>query len=332
MRKTWMMLGALLLASGTTLGACGGPPPAEEPDPPPLDEGNGGNDGEQAGATSPKVKEAAEAIEAGDLAKAKPLLEEALKENADDAQANYYMGVVLEGEEQFDGAAEHYGKALKADPKLLEAAVNLSAILLDIQKDAKGALGVVDGALEHEPKHPGLLMNRALALEAMGDAEGALSAYGAASAASPDNQELRYAYAELLAGAGKTDEALATLDKIQTEDVKVLAAVAVLFGKLKAFPKCVATLDKALKASELPQLYVRRAACRNGAGDKDGATADYKTVTEKEPDKAAGFYYLGKHLKELKKVAEARKALQKAVELDKDGKVGKAAAELLKKP
>ncbi|MBX3181611.1 MAG: tetratricopeptide repeat protein [Polyangiaceae bacterium] len=315
-------LAALLMVAG-----CGAPPPNDPSDPPSLDETD--LDGDSGSSASPEVEEAARAIESGDFDHARAKLEAVLAKAPEDAQANYYYALVQEQAGDAQAAAKHYLAALKSDPKLPEAAVNLSSLVLEGQPEQ--ALKVVEQALSHTPGHPGLLLNHALVLEALGRQEEALVAYGKAVQADPDNSELRFAYGDLLAAAGKNEEAKRELMAIVTDDVKVLGAVGAVLGKVEAFAECVAVLDKAIKESPLPQLFVRRAACKNGLKDIDGATRDYKEAIQLEPESAAGHLYLGRHLASAGKKAEARASLQQAVKIDGDGKVGQAAKELLKK-
>lgn len=321
MNKLTSLTVALLLA------ACTGGTPAKNPDgdPPPFDDPKSNGPGPTAPASSAKVKEGMDAIQAKDFAKAKELLSAAVAEAPNDPQAHFYLGVALENGGDTKGAREKYEKALSLDGKLTEAAVNLSALLLDAN-EGKAALGVVEPALKHAPTHPMLLMNRALALEASGDAAGAVSAYGQAVKAQPDNLELRYAYAELLAGAGKKDEATAELRKVATgADAKLTPAVATLFGKLGAFADCVSTLDKAIQKRGTPDLHTRRGVCRHELKDEAGAKTDYDEALKIEPKYAPAHYYLGMHYKTAKKTKEAIAALEKAIELSGGKGVGEAA-------
>lgn len=312
---------ALLLA------ACTGGTPAKNPDgdPPPFDDTKTDGSGPTAPASSAKVKEGMDAIQAGDFAKAKEILTAAEAAAPNDPQAAFYLGVALENGGDPKGARAKYEKALSLDGKLTEAAVNLSALLLDAN-EAKAALDVVQAALKHAPTQPMLLMNRALALEATGDAAGALAAYGQAVKAQPDNLELRYAHAELLAGAGKKDEALAELRKVAAgADDKLTSAVATLFGKLGGFADCVSTLDKAIQRKAQPDFHTRRGVCRHELKDEAGAKSDYEAALKLDPRYAPAHYYLGMHYKTAKKTKEAVAALEKAVELSGGKGVGEAA-------
>lgn len=327
-------LALLALISSLAVASCGGATPGPEnpnDDKTLLDEPP--KNGEAAPASSAKVQAGIDAIQAGDFAKAKQILSEAQAENPKDAQASFYLAVALEQTGDMPGATDNYKKALELDPKLPEASQNLSAILLD-GGDAKGALDVVEKGLKHTPGHPGLLMNHALALEATGDAAGALQAYGQAAAAQPDNLEIAYAYGELLAGAGKKDEAIAQMKKVAgSDDAKLLAAAANVLGKLGAFGECVAALDKAIgkagKTKEAAGLHVRRGVCRHEMKDDAGAKGDYDAALALDADFAPAHYYLGMHFRDAGKKKEAIAAFEKAAKLAGDQGVGPGAKKAL---
>jgi Tfp pilus assembly protein PilF len=315
------------------LSACGGspPPPAEVP-PPPLDNPAPAAPAntQTEKASSAKVAQGIDAIKAQDFAKAKSLLTEARTENAKDPQAAFYLGVALEGLSDGAGATAAYKDALALDAKLTEASVNLSALLLDA-KDAPGALSVAEAGLKTAPKQPDLLLNRALALEASGKKDESLKAYALAVAASPDNVDLRIAYAELLTGAKDDKTALEQLRAVATtEDPKELAKLSQKFGKLHAFADCIAVLDKAIKAVDSADLHVRRAVCRHEQKDDAGAQSDYEAALKLDDKFAPAHYYLAQHVcpSDKKKAAEHFK---KAADLGGDSDLGKRAAELAAK-
>jgi Tfp pilus assembly protein PilF len=315
----WIFVAALL-----ALACSGGGQPAQEPDaPPPFDDPAPSSE-PVAPASSPKVQQGIDAIQAGDHKQAKALLEQAAQENPNDPQAAFYLGVANEGTGDAAGALAQYKKALGLDPKLTEARVNLSALQLDAE-DAAGALETVEAGLKQTPKHPELLTNRALALEALGKNDEALSAYAAAVEAKADDPMLRYAYAELLAGANKSSEAVAQLKQLgMPSDPKLLAAVATLFGKLQAYADCVAVLDKAIKDAATADAYTRRGVCRHGMKDDAGAKQDYEAAIAADAKFAPAHFYLGQHLKTSDK-KRACAELAKAAELAGGAGVGQAA-------
>jgi tetratricopeptide (TPR) repeat protein len=305
--------GRVALACGVgflALSACGGSQQeAKSPDPVEL---LGSSDDGAATASSDTVRQGMSALEAGDYEKARDILAQARAEQPTDPQAAFYHGVALEGLDDVAGATAAYRDALELDPKLTEASQNLSAILVD-QGDARGALEAADAGLTHRPDDPGLLANRALALEALGSDE-ALAAYAKALTKSND-AGLRYNYASALAAADRRDEAIAQLKQIPTNDPEFAAAVATTFYQLRSFAECAQVLDKAIAKNPSADLHVRRGACRQGAEDKAGALTDYQTAVKLDGSFAAARYYLGRFLAGEGKKAEARTALEKAVEL-----------------
>ena len=128
---------------------------------------------------------------------------------------------------------------------------------------------------------------------------------------------------------GKRDEALSELRAVQNvEDPTLLAALGVRFGRLKAFPDCIAALDKAIKLKAAPDLHVRRGVCRHDFGDDAGAQADYDAALKLDANFAPAHYYLGRHV-EKKDKKKATESLEKALKLDPNGPIGKQAKEAL---
>lgn len=302
--------------------ACAGStPPAESPDPPLEDSAESGA---VAPASSPNVRAGVDAIQRGDFQAAKQALEKARAEDPNDAQAAFYHGVALQNLGDTEAARAAYERALELDAKLVEASVNLSALLLDTG-NAERAAEVAAQGLAAAPNHPDLLLNRALALENAGKRDEALAAYAKVVTARPNDAESRIAYADLLAGSGKRDEAIEQLKQVSdTDDPKLLAAVAHQFGRLKAPAECIAALDRAIERSASAELHTRRGVCRNERGDAAGAKADYERALSLDESFAPAHYYLGMHLRPKDKKT-ALTHLKKAIDLDKDGPVGKAA-------
>lgn len=306
--------------------ACGGaaaPEPLSPADPPLDDE-----PAAAAPASSPKLAEARSAIEAGDFAKARGLLEQVTKESPRDASAAYYLGVALDSLGEPVPAAAEYRRALELDPALTEAAINLSGLLLD-GGDAEAALTVADAGLARTKGSPPLLRNRAVALGALGRKE-ALAAFRAASDAAPDDAEVRVLEAEALARAGDRAGAVqAAARLLGSSDVAVLATAARVLGKLGAYDDCVKALDRALSKQPVAELLVQRGLCRHGKKDDAGARADYEAAVAKDPAFAPARYYLGRHLLDAGDAKAGKAALTKAVELDRGGKIGTAAQKAL---
>ncbi len=330
MSRNMPRVGLVALSSfWLALAACGSSPQPVTPDnPPPLDDASPKKPKADAVAapSNELVKQGMDAIQKQDFAAAKQVLGDAVAKDPKDPQAVFYLGVAMDGLGDMPGAVTQYKKALQLDPKLVEAAVNLSGAQYE-QKDAAGALVTAEQGLKANPKSPELLINRALSLEALGKKDEAMAAYGAATKARPDDPQLRITYAEYLAAAGKRDEALTELRAVQNvEDPTLLAALGVRFGRLKAFPDCVAALDRAIKLKDSADLHTRRGVCRHDFGDDAGAQSDYDAAIKLDANFAPAYYYLGRHL-EKKDKKKALEALDKAQKLDPTGPIGKQAKE-----
>jgi Flp pilus assembly protein TadD len=320
---------ALGIACAFGLTACGGSaPPPSTPADPSLEDDDHAAAAAPVAPSSGKVKEGMDAIQAGDFEKAKTVLEGATKDSPKDPQAWFYLGVSVEALGDGKAAAGHYSRALELDPKLTEASVNLSGVLLD-NDDAAGAKAAAEAGLKTAPKHPGLLRNRAVALDAAGDKD-AIAAFKAAVAAAPQDKEVRYLYAEALARSGDEKGAVAEAKAVvDSEDVAVLASVGRLLGKLKAFDECIAALDRAVQKKDVAELRVQRGICKHGKKDDKGAEADFTAAVASDPKFAPGHYYLGQHKRAQGDTKAAKAELEKAAALDPNGPLGVAAKKAL---
>lgn len=318
----WVSATVVGFATSLAVTACGGS--QKQPEEPPLLEQPSGD---VAAPTTKKVQEGLELIRAQRFADAEKVLAEATREAPKDPQAAFYYGVALEGVEKWDEAEASYDRALTLEPKLTEASQNLSALLLESDKIDK-AISVVDAGLKFTPEDPGLLGNRALALDAKGSPD-AIPAYQKVLAKKPDDAWLRYNYATALAVNEKTAEAGQELAKVPVDDPQLAAQVAQLYGKLKDFQGCVAALDKAIGKNKTAELLVHRGICKHSLGDDKAALADLEAAVATDSSNAAAHYYLGKHLGAQGKKADAETHLKKAVELGKDTPIAAAAEKAL---
>jgi len=324
MLRSFVKVG-LLCALGC--GSASAPQAASPSEPEPSLEDEAGS---ASGGQGSDLSAGVSAIQAGNFESARAFFERASSAEPNDAQAHFYLGVALQNLEQGPAAIASYEKAVKLDPKLTEAWVNLTAAKLDAG-DAAGALPLVDRALTTHPDHPGLLYNRALALSALGGRNTeAVAAYRKAAAADPSNTEVKYGYAEALVVAGSKDEALKLLHELAGSDkVEVLASAARLLGRLQAFGDCILALNKALDAQKSAELFVARGLCQHGKKDDAAAYEDFKRGVQADGGYAPAHYYVGMHLKMLGKKAEAKTSLSRAVQIAGSEGVGKAAQRAL---
>ena len=112
------------------------------------------------------------AVKAGDWTGARAAFEAAIKKNPKQADAHYYLGLVMDKTGDRPAAEKSYKTALELQPDLQEAAENLTAIYVEGQKFDE-AIAVAKKALARNAKNAEMQLNLAVALSGKGDVDGA---------------------------------------------------------------------------------------------------------------------------------------------------------------
>ncbi len=310
---------AASLLLGILVTACGGPPahPAT-PDPPlgpttPPPAGSdtakpGASDGAAASSTSDDVTRGTAAVKAGDWNGARAAFEAAIKKNPKQADAYYYLGLVMDRTGDKAAAEKNYKQALDLQPDLQEAAENLTAIYVEGQKFDE-AIVIAKKALARNAKNAEMQLNLAVALSGKGDVDGASKAFEDALKLAPNDARFYLAYAEHLAAAKKNDEAIAKLKQAQRvagEDPALLGTIGFAFRTARAVPECIAVFDKAITLKDNPDFRTNRALCKLAAKDRPGALADFQAAAAaKDPPFAPAHYWIASMLHDDGKFPEA---------------------------
>jgi Tfp pilus assembly protein PilF len=134
-----VLAGALVGLVLPTLGACG----SKQSEAPPPDTAQNPKHDQTSGD---RIKRAEQFIQAKAFDAARNELNQAVAEDPHNAKALFYLGVASEALGDAEGAKSNYRKALGENPKLVDAAQNLSALLLD-GGDPKSALTVAEAGL-----------------------------------------------------------------------------------------------------------------------------------------------------------------------------------------
>lgn len=271
------------------------------------------------------------ALDAGDAQGAKTAFEAALKKDAKDADASFYLGVALEKLGDKAGAEKRYKDALVARPDLDSAAVNLGALYIDGTRFDE-ALLVTRQALQKQPKNPALHTNLAVALASKNDAAAATRAFDEAVKLAPNDVMTQITYAQWLGNWKRPDEAAAHLRAARplAKEVGVLAAIGHELRMVAAFGDCIPTFDKAIEMKDAAELRTERALCKVGAKDDGGALEDLQTAVKKEPAYAPAHFYLANRLAIAGKFAEAVKEYEAYLKLAPKGDLAKQAQERAK--
>lgn len=308
--------------------ACGGPsePKApSEPDPAALLDDDANASSGVVPASSPEVSKAMDAIAAEDFASAKAILEPVVVKDNADVQAVFYLGVAEAGLNEVEPAIAHFKKALELDPKFGDASLNLSALLLDLQRYDE-AIEVADSALTHAPGDLGLIQNKALALSYSGKFAAAVPPLRALLEKKPAEEGMRFLLAEALFSSGDTAGAQSELSKLKgSQSADVLASTADLYARLKQWDDCVAALDTATEKQPAAELFITRGLCKHGKADDKGARADFEHALSVDPNSAKAQFYLAHNLKESGDKKAAKAAFLKVVEIAGSGPLAEKA-------
>jgi len=332
--KTKWKRASVCLVLSLAVGCAGATPPTvtATADLPPLD-----NPGPLPAASSDEPAPSADvargvaALEANDLATAKAAFQAALRANAKDADALYYLGALSEKAGDVAGAESSYKAALAARATHARAEENLSALYDDAQRFDE-ALALTATALAQHPKDGMLHLNAAIAYGGKKDQPSAVREFDAAVAASPRDATFRMLYGHWLAVLHQRDAAVTQLKAALplSKDIGVVAAVGHDLHLLQAFPECVSALTQAIGLRDAAELRTERAACSIGLLDEAAALADLRAATTKEPTYAPAQYYLGNELVKAGDFAGAVAAYQAFLKLEPNGAPAKAVAEKLK--
>ncbi|MDX2052260.1 MAG: tetratricopeptide repeat protein [Polyangiaceae bacterium] len=302
---------SLLLGLAT---ACGPSKPAEAPKQlPPINAKKQSADDDVPPAK--RVETAIKLIQAKSYSEAKKLLERAVADDSTNSKAYFYLGLAEDLLGEKDLASTNYGKALELDPKLTEAAENLSGLLLE-REDYERAAMVADVGLKSDPKSLTLLTNLPVAQKGMGKLDEAVKSFEALFKVKDDDERLRFQYAEALTLLDQKDKALGEWGKLlNSKDADILAAMSKPLAKLDAYDKCVGALDKAIDIRKEPEFFVRRGLCRQKVvpANVKAEFADYEGAIALKADYTPAHYYLGMAHFKNKDLDQAKSELEKVV-------------------
>ena len=155
----------------------------------------------------------------------KPAIEAAeawLRKNPADGMVRSAAAELLVRARDFSGARKQYEAILKNNPSDAGALNNLANVLIEL-KDP-GAVDIADRALKTDPRNPVLLDTAGWASHRAGKADRALQLLRDARLRAPDNPDIRYHLAVVLAQAGRKGEAREELNAALRNDAAFATA------------------------------------------------------------------------------------------------------------
>jgi Tfp pilus assembly protein PilF len=329
--KTWPSRSAAL-AFAAVLAGCGGAPPPEAKDngsPPPSSAATPNAAAAPASSGSADYDAGIAALANGDVDTAKAAYGRMHDRDPKDGAASVLLGLIAEKQGDKAGAEKAYKDAIKLRPDLEAAYVDLSALLIDAQRN-DDALTVARAGLAKSPRSAALHANVATILAAQGDQAGAGGEFDQATRAAPDDATLLMTYGHWLGVWKQTDLALAKLRAARplAKDPGVLAAIGEEMKALGAFGDCVPTLDQAIAMKDAPELRTYRAVCKLAMKDAAGAKADLQAAIAGQY--APAHFYLARVLSDASDWKGAAGEYETFLKLEPNVPASKVAREKLK--
>jgi Tfp pilus assembly protein PilF len=151
---------------------------------------------------------ARELVARGAAGQAVPLLEEALRQSPNKAQAHTLLGVAYYADKQTERAVAEYNKALQLDPRNAEALNDLGVVFLD-QGNVNEAAKWFNAAISTAPRYADAHTNRGLVYLSAGRLDEAIQDFRAAIATDSTRAEAHNSLGVAYARSGRTTEAAA---------------------------------------------------------------------------------------------------------------------------
>jgi len=150
---------------------------------------------------------------AGDLEGGRATLKDWIEEHPDDVCARIVLGNMEVRQKRYEAAKEQFAAVVEAEPENVVVLNNLAWLLWN-KDNAEGALPYAERAVELAPSSPGVADTAGIVHLKLGNTGRALTLLRDAAAGLPDNAEVQYHYAQVLAALGKNDEAREVLARV----------------------------------------------------------------------------------------------------------------------
>jgi tetratricopeptide (TPR) repeat protein len=177
-------------------------------------------------------------------------------------------------------AKSAFEDAERANVTDVEFFIDYSSFLIDEQQ-AKKAIEICNKGIAAYPKNGKVLMNRAIAYEALGQTQNAVLDYNKAIALNPKSPIGYYNYGIHLLNKQKYNEAITNFDKaiaIDNKNMSFYLNKANAYYFLKNYPKAFEGYNKMIELDPTnSDAYYNRANMKMDLEDKDGAKLDYDT-------------------------------------------------------
>lgn len=261
----------------------------------------------------------------GDLTAAIRDYRRVLAQRPDTLAARVNLGAALAHAGQLDEAISEYRAALKLAPQLASVHLDLG-LALSRKGDlpaARDEYAAAHRSSPHEARIAILLGDAQTRTGAPGDAIAMLTPMEAANASNPD---FEYVLGEALIRAGHPRDGVSRVERSaamgNSADAWMLAGSTLL--ELNEFVEARRDLDNAMRLnSSLPGLCTLAGTARDKAGDAKAAEPAFRQALQQNPNDFEANLYLGAILYQQRQMDEAKKYLDKALQLKPDSSMAR---------
>jgi tetratricopeptide (TPR) repeat protein len=259
-----------------------------------------------------------QAQQAGDYANAVRWYQELVRLHPDLIAARANLGIALVSLGRFDEAIEQYRAALGLTPGNKDLRLNLALAYYKSERltDAASEFGSLSKEDPGNARIATLLSDCYLRLGRNADVIALLLPL---EQADPQNLAIEWAIGSALIHSGHNREGLERVQKVAEQkglpEAYALAGEAHL--RLEEFEEARRNVDMALRLNaNLPGIHTLNGMVKEYASDLEGAEVAYRAAIESKPDDFEPHLRLGAVLYELRMLDEAKKELERALQMD----------------
>jgi tetratricopeptide (TPR) repeat protein len=272
----------------------------------------------QAPGPEQLFREAQQAQQSGNNELAVQKYQQLLNSHPEVVAARANLGIALVALGRYDEAIAQYNAALQQIPGNRDLRMNLALAYYKGQKIPEAA-GQFASLLQEDPGNARVAMLLGDCYVRLGKDEQAISVLTPFEQADPDNLTIEWTLGSALIRAGQTREGLQRVDKVAAKKAlpEVYALAAETHLRLEEFELARQYADLAVKTDpNSPGVNTLSGLVREYSGDLDGAEQAFRHAIVQKPDDFEAHLRLGSVLYQQRKLDEAQKQLERAMELD----------------
>ncbi|MGB0678630.1 MAG: tetratricopeptide repeat protein [Polyangiales bacterium] len=269
---------------------------------------------------SAEVKQAEQALAAGQLARAEAALQRALTAASCDARAWFDFAELAELRQQHSAAEQRYRRALRCAPRFPEAHNNLG-LRLRARDRLRAAKTHFEAALQAWPNYPEAQLNLGLTWRDLGDGARARTAMARAIRLLPKDAEAHIIYAELLLESAQRQQARAVLKQAERhieDDLPLLYQLGKALRRTGDGTAAAQALQQAITLAgpkAPPALHAEHVLAVWATGERVRAIDLAGALSQAHPNYATAHLLLGKMHAAQGAKSDARRHLKRCVAL-----------------